>query len=171
MAAVTRSVIRSFDQDFTQPARLLEKVARRMSDDLDRLEMFVTVAVGVIDVPSGVIRIANAGHCLVAVATNGTLTEAGPDNPPVGIERAPTYPEHVIPLTPGTHLLAFTDGLVDPRGGRPRFESESEVAAWLASSDVTGVSALKSSLLERLGYHATAAPLADDQTFLLLSRD
>lgn len=171
MAAVTRSVIRSFGEDFERPALLLEKTAFQISEDLERLEMFVTVAVGCIDVVAKEIRIASAGHCPIAVVAGGILTEVRPENPPVGIERAPTYPEHVIQLTPGTRLLAFTDGLVDPRGERPRFGSESDVAAWLAAAGASGVSILKSSLLERLGQHASAAPLADDQTFLLLSYD
>ncbi|MGD9419213.1 MAG: SpoIIE family protein phosphatase [Verrucomicrobiota bacterium JB025] len=179
MAAVTRSAIRSLGEDFDRPAMLLEKVATQLYDDLDRLEMFVTVAVGVIDVPAGVIRIANAGHCPVAVVSNGSLTEAGPENPPVGIENSPNYPEHEIKLTPGARLLAFTDGIVDPRNERPCFESENLVCSWFEQTAATTpeLPALKSSLLDFLGHHSSstasssAALLADDQTFLLIAFD
>jgi len=171
MAAVTRSVIRSLSAYYLQPATLLEMVAKQMHEDLDRLEIFVTVAVGVIDVPAGEIRIANAGHCPV-VLTNGEHTlEIGPENPPVGIEAAPTYPQFVMPISPNTKILAYTDGLVDPRNARPSFDQEDDVAAWFATAapKSSTVTELKTALLDRLEYHKDAAFLADDQTFLMLS--
>jgi serine phosphatase RsbU (regulator of sigma subunit) len=171
MAAVTRSVIRSLSAYYRQPATLLEMVAKQMYEDLDRLEIFVTVAVGIIDVPAGEIRIANAGHCPVVLADSARTLEIGPENPPVGIEAAPSYPQCVIPISPNTKILAYTDGLVDPRNARPSFHHEDDVAAWFSTAAPKSsiLTELKTALLERLEYAADAAFLADDQTFLMLS--
>ncbi|GAA5482029.1 SpoIIE family protein phosphatase [Haloferula sargassicola] len=169
MAAVTRSIIRSLGEDFDHPATVLEKVGSQMFEDLDRLEMFVTLAVGVVDVPAGLIRVANAGHCPVVISGN-ELAEAMPEAPPIGIERSPSFQEDVIPLHPGTRILAYTDGFIDPRNERPVFETQDEVAAWFhQSAGTVDPVILKQQLLQRLGQTGSAESLADDQTFLILT--
>lgn len=171
MAAVTRSVIRSLSPHFHQPAALLELVAKQMYDDLDRLEIFVTIAVGIIDVPAREIRIANAGHCPVILTNADQTLEIGPDNPPIGIEPRPSIPEKVIPITSNTTILAYTDGLVDPRNARPSFPAEEDVTAWFSStaSTLCDLEEMKEALLKHLEYHTNNALLADDQTFVVLS--
>ncbi|MBB5350883.1 serine phosphatase RsbU (regulator of sigma subunit)/anti-sigma regulatory factor (Ser/Thr protein kinase) [Haloferula luteola] len=170
MAAVTRAIIRTLGEDFDHPGVVLEKVAAQMFEDLDRLEMFVTLAVGIVDVPSGTVRIANAGHAPIVVS-NGSLMEAGPLEPPIGIEPYPRFTEHTLSIGPGSRVFAYTDGLTDPRNGRPTFETQDEVAAWFhrETRGITDPEQLKFLLLQHLGYHPTAAPLADDQTFILLT--
>lgn len=172
MAAVTRATIRSLGEDFDRPDVVLEKVAAQMYEDLDRLEMFVTLAIGIIDPPSGHIRIANAGHAPVIVSGDDGLTEIHPSEPPIGLERFPTFTLHTLPWHPGTRVLAYTDGLTDPRNERPSFETQDEVSAWFhdATAGVTDPEALKRLLLERLGYDPSGSALADDQTFVILSQ-
>lgn len=171
MAAVTRSIIRSCSACYQHPEKLLEMVARQMFDDLDRLEIFVTIAVGCVDAAAGVIRIANAGHCPVIVANPHHSVEVGPENPPVGIEPTPSYPEREIPIHADTCLLAYTDGLVDPRNERQSYENEEEIGKWFAQQVLqeSSVEALKSVILDRLEFSNSSALLADDQTFVLLS--
>lgn len=171
IAAVTRFAIRALGEQLVHPSTVLEMIARQLHEDLDRLELFVTIVVGFADVSDGVIRIANAGHCPVIVINPLESIIIGPENPPVGIEASPNYPEHVVPLIRGTRLLAFTDGLVDPRNQRSSFASEGELASWFASACQTyqDISGIKTSLLQRLEYGSSADLLADDQTFILLS--
>lgn len=177
MAAVTRSVFRSLQQLYQTPARALERAGRLLFGDMDRLEMFVTVAVGVVDGPRRTLRIANAGHCPVVVALpDGTTVEVPPDGPPLGILRTPEFHETEIPLTPGLRLLAYSDGLTDPRNDRPCFSQSADVARWLgqAAAERPGVEELKRMLQQHLAY-AEETPegpaLADDQTFLFLAWD
>jgi serine phosphatase RsbU (regulator of sigma subunit)/anti-sigma regulatory factor (Ser/Thr protein kinase) len=174
IAAVCRSAVRAFSHLYQYPARLLAQVAAQMHNDLERLEMFVTLSVGMVDVREGCIRVANAGHCPVIVRDPcGTFTEIGPERPPVGIERNPTFTGHEIPLRKGMRLLAYTDGLIDPRNQRPGFETQPDVAEWLAGPLPGGgdVAQIKSALLERLGHGTDPNTLADDQTFLLIGFD
>lgn len=171
IAAVCRSTVRAFSEYFTSPARLMEKVALQMHDDLERLEMFVTVAVGIVDVPEGVIRISNAGHCPVVIgAPDGSIIEVGPDRPPIGIGADSAFAEHEIPLTRGMRILAYTDGLVDPRNQRPSFETQPEVTAWFQATMAQHrqIEVIQSSLLDRLGHRSDPNTLADDQTFIVV---
>ncbi|MEO8616380.1 MAG: SpoIIE family protein phosphatase [Luteolibacter sp.] len=174
IAAVTRSTVRAFSHLYQYPARLLERVALQMHDDLDKLEIFVTIAVGIVDVPEGVIRVANAGHCPVVICQpGGTFTEVSPERPPIGLETNPVFTEYEIPIQLGMRILGYTDGLVDPRNQRPSFETQSDVADWFAAASASGssISSLKSALLETLGHSTDPNTLADDQTFLLISFD
>ena len=171
IAAVCRSIVRSLSHFYQFPARLLDRVAMQMHEDLERLEMFVTIAVGMVDVQEGVIRVASAGHCPVVISQlGGRFTEACPEQPPLGLEKNPSFTEYEIPLQKGMRILGYTDGLIDPRNQRPRFESEAHVADWFAAAAAGAphVSALKSTLLERLGHSTDPNTLADDQTFLLI---
>ncbi len=174
IAAVCRSIVRSLSHLYGSPARLLDHVAVQMHEDLERLEMFVTIAMGIVDVPKGLIRVASAGHCPVVISQlGGKFTEACPERPPVGIEKNPSFPEYEIPLQQGMRILAYSDGLTDPRSQRPSFDAEGAVADWFAAAAARAphISALKSNLLERLGHSSDPNTLADDQTFLLIGFD
>jgi sigma-B regulation protein RsbU (phosphoserine phosphatase) len=145
-----------------------------MHEDLGRLDMFVTIAVGVIDVPDKVVRVANAGHCPVVIhQPNGEICEASPEQPPIGLEKHPAFAECEFPLKPGTRILAYTDGLTDPRNRRPSFDSQPAVAGWFAeaASGSPDIHTLKSDLLQHLGHSSDPLTLADDQTFLLIGFD
>jgi anti-sigma regulatory factor (Ser/Thr protein kinase) len=176
MAAVTRSVFRSMQELHQSPARAVARAASQLFDDFDRLEMFVTVAVGFVDNRSRLIRIANAGHCPVIVAdAAGNLVEVMPSHPPIGILRSPDFDETGIPITTGTRILAYTDGLTDPRNSRPSFPEPADVSAWMAETCRSQPSAadIREQLLQRLASSSApdAPALADDQTFLVIACD
>ncbi|MCF7732349.1 MAG: SpoIIE family protein phosphatase [Akkermansiaceae bacterium] len=177
MAAVTRSIIRSLPQIDQSPASLLERAARLLYADFEHLEMFVTIAVGMVDTKRSLIRVSNLGHCPVLICSpDGILTSAEPEKPPLGLEEDPHYSETSVPLVPGTRILAYTDGLTDPRDHRTHFETPEDVARWFGEIVRTGASAaaIKSALLDRLGSDsptANASPLVDDQTFLVIACD
>ena len=176
MAAVTRSVFRSMHELQQSPARAVARAASQLFDDFDRLEMFVTVAVGFVDNRSRIIRIANAGHCPVIVAdAAGNFVEVMPSHPPIGILRSPDFDETSIPITKGTRILAYTDGLTDPRNSRPSFPEPADVSAWMAETCRSHPSAadIREQLLQRIASSSApdAPALADDQTFLVIACD
>ncbi|MES2705518.1 MAG: SpoIIE family protein phosphatase [Verrucomicrobiota bacterium] len=173
MAAVTRSVLRSVPQFYTDPGSVLTQTAKFLFEDLDQLEMFVTAVVGTVDIPSGEVRLASAGHCPVLIAMpDGEVHEIPASGPPLGLMEVIEYPSTIMPFPPGSRMLVFTDGLTDPRDGRGAFASHTELADWLlANAAGSGTAAnLHQALLQRLRLHSATAPLADDQTFLILHR-
>ena len=173
VAAITRAAIRSAVAHFETPAEMLKHAGGLLFDDLDRLEMFVTVVIGLVDPERGVVEIANAGHCPVLLAgADGVILSAEPLGVPIGLEPDPEITQSSFPMAEGSCLLAFTDGLIDPRASR-NFESPEAVAEWLKANAANGPTAeeVKEALLDRLRDDSDAAPLSDDQTFLVIARD
>ena len=173
MAAVTRSALRSVPHLYQDPGLVLRQTARFLYEDLDHLGMFVTAVVGTVDVPSGKVRIASAGHCPVLITgPDGGVQEIPACGPPLGLLEEMEYPATEVDFPPGSHMLVFTDGLTDPRDSRGAFESHEDLAAWLENpareSAVAGD--LHAALLERLRLNGSTAALADDQTFLIIRR-
>ncbi|RYD38508.1 MAG: hypothetical protein EOP86_00610 [Verrucomicrobiaceae bacterium] len=173
MAAVTRSVLRSVPQLYEDPGLVLRQTAKFLFEDLDRLEMFVTAVVGTMDLPSGEVRVASAGHCPVLIAMpDGEIHEIPACGPPLGLMEEIHYPSTSMRFPPGSRMLVFTDGLTDPRDGRGAFADHTELADWLKESARSAgpADSLHEALLHRLRLNSATAPLADDQTFILLHR-
>jgi serine phosphatase RsbU (regulator of sigma subunit)/anti-sigma regulatory factor (Ser/Thr protein kinase) len=177
MAAVTRQAFRSLGQFSQSPAQVMVRAAALLFDDLDRLEMFVTVAIGVVDLQQEEVRIANAGHCPVLVAMpDGQVVSCEPSMPPLGLEKSPDCPEMAVPFTAGSRLVAYSDGLVDPRDERTPFRSPDDLSEWvgIAAKQSPTAESLKSALLERIGCSPSEGPSpfqADDQTILVIARN
>jgi sigma-B regulation protein RsbU (phosphoserine phosphatase) len=171
MAAVTRSAVRSHAEVFCQPAELLRRVSMQLYEDLDRLDMFVTLVVGMVDQETGEVRVANAGHCPVIVVDDGKSQLLEPENPPVGIDAEPRYPELSVKIQENIRILAFSDGLVDPRNRRKSFQDEHELAEWWwqANQSASHAEELKQLLLNHLENDSKSALIADDQTFIIIT--
>ena len=108
---------------FTMRAYLLEghppaAVLGMCAPQLDVVEdgHFATVLVGVVDLQTHDVVLANAGHLEPLLITEGRVRAVATDvGLPLGIVPGPYTPTQCT-LEPGTVLLAFTDGLVERRG-------------------------------------------------------
>jgi len=119
LAAATMGQMRS-----SLRAYLLEGL--EPSDALARLNGFVlsqerntfaTVGVGLLDVRTGLLRYASAGHLpplLLDAASPPRLVEVMPSLP-VGVIADAVYEQSERPLAPGATLVLYTDGLIESR--------------------------------------------------------
>lgn len=129
-AAIFRSHLRSRLDLADQPERLLSWLNRTLFADLDRVDMFITAQLALVDLPGALVRIASAGHCpLLLAGSAGQVREFSSDGPPLGIESDTSYVGSTLPLRPGDTGILFTDGvpeMSDADGqfyGMPRFQS------------------------------------------------
>ncbi len=109
-----RFTIRAYLLEGHPPNVVLEMCSNQLDVGTDG--HFATVLVGIGDVESRRVVLANAGHLeplLVSGAAAGYVkTESGL---PLGIS-AGTYASTVLVMEPGSTLFAFTDGLIERRG-------------------------------------------------------
>jgi serine phosphatase RsbU (regulator of sigma subunit) len=112
--ASLRYTIRAYAFEGHNPSRILEVCAQHVRTLEDG--HFATVLVGVADLSTNEITIANAGHLNPLVIDAGGAhfleTRLGL---PLGV-RDSRYEEATFPVQPGMTLVGFTDGLVERRG-------------------------------------------------------
>ena len=108
-----RFTIRAHALDGDLPAVVLDKCTRQL--DIDTDGHFATVLVGIHDMKTGELTLANAGHLRpLLLSPDRTEFIETPSNRPVGIAGTP-YSSVTVSITGPATLLAFTDGLVESR--------------------------------------------------------
>lgn len=112
--AQLRYTVRAYLLEGHGPGAVLEMCSRQL--DIAEDGHFATILVGVGDLGSRQITLANAGHLnpLVRSGDESTFVETAV-GPPIGVGPA-TYVETTVVMAPGSMLLAFTDGLIERRG-------------------------------------------------------
>ena len=114
--AVTCTLFRNISSRETKPHRIVSAINNTGSEN-DLNSLFVTFFVGVLDLPTGLLRYCNAGHEVPILISNGSepkVTELECDsNLPLGIMKSWDYTVQETTLEAGTTLFLYTDGLTE----------------------------------------------------------
>ena len=112
--AALRFTIRTYALEGYSPTTILEKCSNQL--DLVKDEHFATVLVGVGDVDTHEVTLANAGHLNpLVIDSQGSHFVGTKVGVPLGVSGG-SYESITIHLEPRSTLIAFTDGLVERRG-------------------------------------------------------
>lgn len=168
--AVTRTLIRATAEDETDPALMMQKINNRLSENNPNM-MFVTLLLGVLDLTTGELQWANAGHLPPAVigADGVVRLLEGRSGPACGVQEDLEYRGLSAVLAPGEMLVGYTDGIteaVDPHNaqyGDPR------LLAVLPNPPVPSAK-LSKRLLEDVQAFADGAEQSDDITLIVIRR-
>ncbi len=119
LMAQTCGLLRCLARSIDDPSELLARVNREIFQTATR-GMFVTVVVGLLDLQSGEVRLANAGHPPALLhRRSGAWEVLECDAPPLGIEPDLACPTRQLALADGA-LYLYSDGLLEARlKGRP----------------------------------------------------
>jgi sigma-B regulation protein RsbU (phosphoserine phosphatase) len=153
------------------PAALLTSVNRDTVRNNDRC-MFVTVWCGILDLGSGRITYANAGHNPPAVRRADGRVEFldFASAPALGIDEDAAYREGTTTLEPGDVLVMYTDGVTEALDAREELFSEHRLQTELAASGLGDAREVAGRVLARVAAFAGSAPQADDIALLVLHR-
>ena len=127
--ATTRSILRAAAERLIEPGDVLAHTNELLYPDIPA-KMFVTCLYLVIEPGSGKIVLANAGHNLPYVLSNGEVTELRATGMPLGLMPGMPYDELEATLTPGQRLVLSSDGLIEAHNnqremyGFPRLKTE-----------------------------------------------
>jgi anti-sigma regulatory factor (Ser/Thr protein kinase) len=108
-----QNALRAYALEGLRPSLVLERMngfAREVAGG-----PMATLLYGVVDPEEGNLRMASAGHPppLVISAEGDSYYAEGPAGSPLGVVPFPTYEEATVPLSPGSTVLLYTDGLVE----------------------------------------------------------
>ena len=110
--AVTRAVFRTVAVHETMPNRIVNTMNQMMAD-MNKTNMFVTLFVGVLDLPTGYLHYCNAGHDAPLLVGAGVGELPCDSNIPVGVMPDWEYSLQEAQIYTGTTIFLFTDGLTE----------------------------------------------------------
>lgn len=111
--AVIHSMFRMASAHENNPARIMQTV-NETSCEGNESNMFVTMFVGVLDLPTGRLRYCNAGHDKPAIMDNGPWSILNcKSNIPVGLFKDYKYVMEETILSDHAMLFLYTDGLTE----------------------------------------------------------
>lgn len=109
---ISKTLLKSAVQSGLSPQAVLEKVNEQLCEN-NEAEMFVTVWLGILEISTGTIRCANAGHEYPAIMRKNGTFELFKDKHGfvlAGMEGT-RYREYMLKLNPGDRLFVYTDGV------------------------------------------------------------
>ena len=171
LMAFARPVIHAALDHSPGPAEALERTNRILVDEI-RSGLFITAIAGVLDVTTGRLRMANAGHepPLMVPADGGPIDAIEGGGVLLGAFRSLGAPELDVRLRPGDMLVLYTDGVTDAIGpsgerfGEPRLLATVEAARQGSAHDI--VTALRDAVAHFRG----SVPPSDDITIVVIGR-
>ena len=145
LMAFARPVIHSALQAASGPADALRRTNRILVDEL-HTALFITALVGRLEVASGRVWLANAGHepPLLIPADGGPVIEIEEGGRMLGMSSPLDLTEVEVTLAPGDKLLLYTDGVTDAltttgeRFGRERMLATIEAVRAGTAHDLVG---------------------------------
>ena len=170
LMAVMHSLFRSASANETNPARILTTVNEASARGNDKL-MFVTLFIGVLDLPTGRLRYANAGHDHPVQIMNQTLEIIDCDsNLPVGLYDDTKYTLQQTMLPAGSTLFLYTDGLTEARNTERKLFGIKRVMAQLERSRAHAAEpqALMADMMDAVHAFVGTAEQSDDLTMLAI---
>jgi serine phosphatase RsbU (regulator of sigma subunit) len=131
LMASTRSILKIAAGSCLSPGSVLEQVNDLLYPDMPP-HMFVTCQYAIIDLESGYIRFANAGHSAPFYKGTKGIGELRATGMPLGLMPGMRYDEQEAWLAPGESLLLYSDGITEARDRHRQMFGTGRLAALLA---------------------------------------
>jgi len=111
--AVTRTLFRTISTHEALPDRIMASINKAIADD-NESNMFVTLFIGVLDLPTGRMRYCNGGHdAPLLIGDSGTGLLPCEANIPIGIQNDWKFISQETIIDPQTTIFLYTDGLTE----------------------------------------------------------
>ena len=111
LMSATRALLRSIAPLDPSPSRTLERLNRSIMEDFPAGK-FVTMIYGVLDAGSRELTLASAGHPWPLIVNHDSRFLDLDTGLPLGLGVS-AYPERTVSMSPGTHVLLYTDGITE----------------------------------------------------------
>ena len=164
---VTRSLFRSASVRDNNPAHIMRTINETMCQG-NESSMFVTLFVGVLDLPSGRLRYCNAGHdqpMLLGETLNEMQVES---HLPVGIFDATKFTAQECMIAPKTTIFLYTDGLTEAKNMERKQFTLARVKEVLTQHIQETPQALLECMSQAVALFVEKAEQSDDLTMLAI---
>jgi phosphoserine phosphatase RsbU/P len=170
MMAGLQASFRIFCKSDPRPADLVVQLNDALRETLPQSK-FVTLFVGRLDAATGIIEYANAGHNPpLWLRTNG-VEELADTDLLLGVVTRAEYRHRTLQLAPGDSLVLFTDGLTEAENANGEDLESTQFAQRLKGMHGATADQVTAEVEQLVQSHMAEAPLADDVTLVVVSRD
>ncbi|MCF0229887.1 MAG: PP2C family protein-serine/threonine phosphatase [Parasporobacterium sp.] len=166
---IAKTLIKNVAQQGKSAAEVLNEVNRNLCEN-NKEEMFVTVWIGILDINTGVMQCANAGHEFPAIRRKGGQFELFKDVHGLvlaGMEFS-KYRQYEIQFNPGDTLFVYTDGVPEATNSSDELFGTDRMVAALNKSGADCKSILECIKVD-VDAFVGEAPQFDDLTMLAMN--
>jgi sigma-B regulation protein RsbU (phosphoserine phosphatase) len=151
------------------PAEILTRINKELSRGNDSC-MFVTIFCAVLNIKTGELRYANAGHNPPLIVPEGGSPGflGGDSGPVVGVDEGAKYSTNKIDLKAGDTVCMYTDGVTEAFSEDGGMFSEEGLERVVAASSGEPVEGVVAGILNAVKQHAVGVPQFDDITIMVL---
>ena len=168
--AVTRAVFRTISVRESMPDRIMATMNKIIAE-MNKNSMFVTLFVGVLDLPTGHLYYCNAGHDAPLLIGAGVGMLPCDSNIPVGFRPSWKYTLQEAQVFTGTNIFLFTDGLteaMDANQSQFQMERVTDVASQALAKQHLEPRQLISEMTEAVHQFVGNAEQSDDLTMMAI---
>ncbi len=184
--AITQTLFRNIASRENNPAHIMDQLNEAACRN-NKTNVFVTMFVGVLDLPTGRLRYCNAGHeipILILPTPNtgqgdaqgkaadhplqSSLLEAKP-NLPIGLFSDFCYEMQETTMQPYSTLFLYTDGLTEARNAQNKMIGRAKVIQMIANRGTTTPKQLVETVIDQVMLFSKEAEQSDDLTLLAIS--
>jgi sigma-B regulation protein RsbU (phosphoserine phosphatase) len=168
---IAKTLLKNVAQTGLSPKDVLEKVNNQLCVG-NEADMFVTVWLGILEISSGKLTCANAGHEYPVLKRAGGDYELIKDKHGfvlAGMEGS-RYREYELQLNPGDRLFLYTDGVAEATDAHNMLYGKDRMLLALNSNKDVNCETLLHCMKEDIDTFVGEAPQFDDITMLSLER-
>ena len=171
--AIMQALFRNIASREDNPSHIMKRLNETACRN-NKANIFVTLFVGVLDLPTGHLRYCNAGHELpIMIRTQNSKAEISnleaKPNLPVGLFEDFEYEMQTIQMQPGSALFLYTDGLTEARNAKGKLFGRDRVGQMIAEAGTTNPRQLVEAAIECWQKFIGETEQSDDLTLLALN--
>ncbi len=171
--AIMQALFRNIASREDNPSHIMKRLNETACRN-NKANIFVTLFVGVLDLPTGHLHYCNAGHELpIMIRTQNSKAEISnleaKPNLPVGLFEDFEYEMQTMQMQPGSALFLYTDGLTEARNAKGKLFGRDRVGQMIAEAGTTNPKQLVEAAIECWQKFIGETEQSDDLTLLALS--
>ncbi len=163
--ALIKYSIRTLFSEDPDPRSILAKFSALYARSVDEPESFIVAFLAVVDLDTGRVRYASAGHEPAWAILGRDVVTLPPSGPVIGMEPESEYDAHELHLRSGDSLILTTDGLTESRDGGGELLGSTGVMVWLSELE-GGAQAFADAIVRRL--RKRSSRITDDLAILVV---
>ena len=166
---IAKTLIKNYAQTGQEPGQVFTTVNRLLCDGNDA-GLFVTAWIGILDLESGLLKYANAGHNPPLIKKAGGQFEYLRSRPGFVLAGMDTtrYRQSEMVLNPGDRIFLYTDGVTEATDSSQQLYGEDRLESLLNRCQADTAEEMLADLKNDIDSFVCEAPQFDDITMLML---